>query len=144
MNALQNPHAVPGRCGYMKGIAHRGQDYPSVSEAFNRLIAMTAEQRTPQLRPAFLLEYFPLAKITSVPQGVTAFQRTEDSNAVILISWTAAAVPGTPEALDLSEAEKGNTNDARELAKELAGILLSGQGKEVGLGYLNYGALLED
>ena len=48
------------------------------------------------------------------------------------------------------EMEKGNTDEARELAKELAGIVLSGQGEEVKgeegmlFGYTNYGALPED
>jgi len=64
---------------------------------------------------------------------------------LILIAWTPAAAPGAPEALDLGETEKVNTDEARELAKELSGILLSGPGKErLRLGYTNYGVLLKD
>ena len=65
---------------------------------------------------------------------------------MILVPWTPAVAPGTPEALDLGEAEEGNTDEARGIAKELAKILSSGQnhgaskGEELGLGYLNYGA----
>ena len=141
LNALQNPQVPPGRCVYMKGVAHPGPDYPIISETFTSLIAMAAHQ-PPHLR--ILFEYFPLSKATSVPQGATAFRRTEDSNALVLISWMPATAPGTPGALDLGDAEKGNTDKAREMAKVLTGILLSGRGEEGGLGYLNYGALLED
>jgi len=76
--------------------------------------------------------------------------RTAETNVLILISWPPATAAGTREALDLGEVEKGNTDEARELAKGLAGILLSRQGKgskgEEGmrLGYANFGALLQD
>ena len=109
---------------------------------------MAAPQRTPQLCPAFIFEYFPLSNINSVPGGTTAFQRTEESNGIVFVSWTPVAAPGAPEALDLGEVEKENTDEARGMAKELADILLNGQihgaKGELGLGYSNYGALLED
>jgi len=53
---------------------------------------------------------------------MTAFMRMEDLNVLILIGWTPAAAAGTREALDLGETEKGNTAEARKLAKELTGI----------------------
>ena len=93
---------------------------------------------------------FPLSNINSVPGGTTAFQRTEESNGIVFVSWTPATAPGAPEALDLGEMEKGNTDEVGGMAEELVGILLSGQnpgaskGEELGLGYLNYGALLEN
>ena len=148
LNTVHNPFVVPGRCVYMKGFAHRGPDHPSILEAFTRIIAVNAQQRTPQIRLGFLLEYFPLSKINSVPRGTTAFLRNEESNGIILVSWTPAAAPGTPEALDLGEMEKGNTDEVGGMAEELVGILLSGQnpgaskGEELGLGYLNYGAFV--
>ena len=109
---------------------------------------MTASQRTPLFRPTLLFEYFPLSKVNSVPRGTTAFVRNEEPNGIVLVLWPPAATPGTPEALDLGEMEKENTDEARRMSRELAEILLSGQnrgakGKEIGLGYLNYGALLE-
>ena len=130
----------------MKGFAHRGPHYPSILEAFDRVIATTARQRTPQFRPLFIFEYFPLSKVNSVPHGTTALLRTGESSGIILVPWTPAVAPGTPEALDLGEVEKGNIDEARGVTKELVEILLSGQnhgaskGEELGLGYLNYGA----
>ena len=66
LNSLQNPFLVPGRSAYMKGIPYRESHYPSILEAFKRVIAMTAHQRTPQMSPVLLFEYFPLSKINSV------------------------------------------------------------------------------
>ena len=132
----------------MKGFGHRGPHYPSILEAFNHVITTTARQGTPQFRPSFIFEYFPLSKINSVPNGTTAFLRIGESNGIILVPWTPAVAPGTPEALDLGEVEEGNTGEGRAVAKELEEILLRGQnhrasrGEELGLGYLNYGAFV--
>jgi len=124
----------------MKGLGHRGPDYPCILEAHTRLIDGAAQNHL-RFRSTILFEYFPLSKVNSVPRGTTAFMRTGESNVLILIAWTPAAAPAACGALDLGETEKGNTDEARELAKELAGILLSGQEEEgLQLGYTNYGA----
>ena len=75
--------------------------------------------------------------------------RKEVAGALDLFLWTPSAAPGTPEALNLGDAEKDNTDGAGGMAMELAEILLNGQrhgasnGEELGLGYLNHGALVE-
>jgi len=144
LNSLQNPLLVHGQGYYIKGIAHHGPDYPSMLAAHTRLIARVNEKNL-RFRARILFEYFPLSKVTSVPRGTTAFMRTGESNVLILVGWTPAAAAGTSEALDLGETEKGNTDEARELAKELAEILLSGQREEdLQLGYTNYSALQGD
>ena len=129
----------------MKGFTYPEPHYASALEAHTRVIAMTAHKRIPQFSPAILYEYIPLSKINSVPRNATAFMRTYQSNGIVVVSWNPAVTPGTREALDLGDVEKENTDQARELAKELAGIVLSGTAKEgTLLGYSNYGALLED
>ena len=84
-----------------------------------------------------------------MPHGATAFVRKEVAGALNLFLWTPIAAPGTPESLNLGDAEKDNTDEAGGMARDLAEILLNGQshgasnGEELGLGYLNHGALVE-
>jgi hypothetical protein len=93
----------------------------------DRLISSTDSE----IQTTVLLEYFPLKKIQSVPNGTCAFQRPKFSNAVALLTWK----NNTPENLVL----------ARSIAREFASIIAIGQQEYLGQveqGYGNYGMLV--
>lgn len=75
-----------------------------------------------------IYEYFPLNKIRSVPNGVTAFRRDPTPNVLVLITWTENLVE--------------NNDKARIFAHELAAFISQDQpdvSASEGLGYSNYG-----
>lgn len=117
--------AFHGQGIYQKGLAQRKPDFKSISKAFDKVI----ELHKNGLRSTIFYEYFPLAKINSVPSDATAFRR--DPTPVICLGffWKATDTDKTPV--------------ARAGANEISEILAAGQtdlsASEI-LGYGNYGA----
>ena len=92
----------------------------------DRLISFKSARS--EIQPVVILEYFPLKKIQSIPNGTCAFQRPKFNSGVLVMTWK----NNTLENLKL----------ARSMARELASIVAIGQQKYIGQaeqGYGNYG-----
>ena len=94
----------------------------------DRLVSMASSE----IHPVVILEYYPLKKIQSIPNGTCAFQRPKYNSGVVFLTWK----NNTPENLKL----------ARSIAREFAGIVALGQHKYIGKveqGYGNYGTWVD-
>lgn len=109
---------------YLKGVAHRKPDYTSITKAFGRVLDVSKDG----FQANVIYEYFPLSKIRSVPNGLSAFRRDPTPSILITTMWA-------DNTTDL-------TDHARAIAYELAGIITGGQSDITStqtLGYSNYG-----
>ncbi|KAF5378484.1 hypothetical protein D9615_007137 [Tricholomella constricta] len=125
LNALTNPAVYHGQGIYMKGVAHRKPHYPSIAKANEKVMHVS----TPAFKMNVVFEYFPLGKISSVPQGTTAFRRDPTPSVLVVGLW--------------QEDSEANTERGRTLSHELARIVSSGQSgvtETQTLGYSNYDA----
>lgn len=116
MNALTNHLVTPGRGFYFKGTVHKSQHYSSISEAFEHLIKTTCPSPHPPLQATVLFEYFPLSKINSVPNGVTAFLRHPTPGVLILVAWEQDSETDNDMSMAMVES-------ARTLSNELCDII---------------------
>ena len=90
----------------------------------DRLVSLASSE----IQPFVILEFYPLKKIQSIPNGTCAFQRPKFNNGITVMTWQ----NNTPENLKL----------ARSIAREFASIVAIGQRKYIGeveQGYGNYG-----
>lgn len=123
----QNQAVFHGQGIYMKGIAHRKPRYESISKAFDHIQKVSG----PEFRANILFEYFPLAKISAVPLDSTAFRRDPTASILVLVMW--------------NEDTKENSDRARDVAYELAEVVVEGQqgvSSTQSMGYSNYGKVL--
>lgn len=110
---------------YFKGLAQHKSDWPSISKAYSRIQEISQNS---DFRGALLIEYFSLAKISSVDTSLTAFRRDPTHAVLVAVVW--------------KEDKEENTEQARKWAHELAKIMTDGQvglTGSLGLGYTNYG-----
>ncbi|KAF8060169.1 hypothetical protein FPV67DRAFT_1674133 [Lyophyllum atratum] len=125
LNTLQNAGCFHGQGVYQKGLAHRKPDYQSTAKAYEKVISTS----TPDFKVNLAFEYFPLGKISSVPQGTTAFRRDPTPSVLVLNLWKENTVE--------------NTERGRAIAHELAQIVTGGQSgvsETQSMGYGNYDA----
>ena len=116
-----------GQGRLIKDLTHSKPDLPSTKAVLDRLVSLTSSE----IQPAVLLEFFPLKKIQSIPDGTCAFQRPKFNNGLVSVTWK----NNTPENLTL----------AQSIGRELASIIATGQQKYIGhveQGYGNYGTLV--
>lgn len=110
----------------MKGVAHREPNYQSIAKVYEKVISVSG----PDFGVSIVFEYFPLTKISSIPNDATAFRRDPTPTVLFLAKWEGDS--------------ENNTERGRNLARELAPIITGGQGpkitKEQSFGYSNYGA----
>ncbi|KAF5328536.1 hypothetical protein D9758_017945 [Tetrapyrgos nigripes] len=127
LNAMENERTQHGSCIYQKGIAQRTLDYPSLQQAFDKVVELTSPENDFSL--VLVFEYFNLDKINSIPTEATAFRRDQSATILVNFVWN----ENTPE----------NLQRARKGAGELVNIIGSAQTKygttkvEM-LGYTNY------
>lgn len=114
-----------GECRLIKGAYQMKPDVPSLKKALDRIASLAQAEHSPMLN----IEYFPLKKILSVPNGSCAFVRSGACNVNSLTTWK----NDTPQ----------NLATARALAHEMTGIIAAGQKEHftVNRGYGNYGTL---
>jgi len=118
----QNPmlHGV-GRL--IKALSHSKPHLPSAKKALDRIVALASSE----IEPVVILEYTPIKKIQSVPNGTCSHIRPKFAHGLTLMTWK----NNTPENLAL----------ARSIARELATIIAVGQQEYLGhveQGYGNY------
>jgi len=124
LNTLQNPMTFHGQGVYFKGLAHKKPDFESISKAHEKVIEIG---KYPDFKGNVIFEYFPLAKIASVPNGTTAFRRDPTPSVMVAILWKT------------NSAE--NSDLARTLAYDIAAVIKGGQSEitaSQSLGYSNY------
>lgn len=123
---IKNHMVQYGEARLIKGAYQMRPDIPSLKLALERIRSLAAEEHSPMVN----IEYFPLRKILSVPNGTCAFIRSGACNVNSLTTWK----NNTPE----------NLAKARSLARELTGIIAAGQKAHftVNRGYGNYGKWL--
>ncbi|RDB18319.1 6-hydroxy-D-nicotine oxidase [Hypsizygus marmoreus] len=126
LNGIQNAAVYPGQGIYMKGQAHRTPHFAAISAAYNRVISIV--QGPTEHRANIVYEYYPLAKIMSVPPGTTAFRRDSTPTVLVVVSWKENTVE--------------NNDVARGLAAELGRLITAGEKvtESQSLGYSNYDA----
>ncbi|KAF8060168.1 hypothetical protein FPV67DRAFT_1453295 [Lyophyllum atratum] len=123
LNGLQNFFTYHGQGVYMKGVAQKKPDYPSAAKAIEKAISLS----TPDFKASIIYEYFPLAKISSMPKDLTAFRRDPTPGVLLSCVW--------------KEDLKGYTERARGVVHELARIVTGAHPEMTeteGLGYSNY------
>jgi hypothetical protein len=128
---LQNARLDHGQGRLIKDLTHTKPDLSSIKAVLDRLLSFKSATSSKEIQTVVILEFFPLKKIQSVPNGTTcAFQRPKFNSGVLLMTW------------------KNNTLEnlkvARSIARELASIVALGQQKYIGQieqGYGNYGTL---
>ena len=123
----QNKELGHGQCRILKSLAHIKPHLASAKKVLDRLVSLADSE----IRPIVLLEYTPIKKILSVPNGTCAFQRAGFCFGIASMTWK----NNTPENLAL----------ARSIAGDLAGIVGIGQQEYLGQvkqGYGNYGMLV--
>ena len=112
----------------MKGVR---ATKPRIEVAEKTLQAITQlSENRPNMNILCLFEYFPLAKICSIPNDATPFIRVSYGNVVNIIRWAA----NTEE----------NLKFARAASREIADIILASNvdlADADNIGYGNYGAL---
>jgi len=122
--------AFHGQGIYLRSLAQRMPHFPSISEAHGKIIDVC--KNTP-FKTHLIFDYFPMHKVRSVPDGVTAFRREHAAAVIVLMTWKA------------DEDEEGKFTDrARVHANEIAEIVIKGQREMLmteseSLGYPNYG-----
>lgn len=107
----------------MKGLAQHKSDWPSISKAYSRIQEISQNS---DFRGVLLIEYFPLAKISSIDTSLTAFRRDPTHSVVVGVFW--------------KEDKEENTEQARKWTHEIAKIMTDGQAGltgSLGLGYTN-------
>lgn len=116
---------------YMKGMSVKNPEIKSTSKAFERAIQLSEGK---EFRISVILEYFPLSKVHTVPQGTTAFRRDPNDpafNALAVAFWE----NDTPD----------NLKYGRDAVHELSSIITGGQtglSKSQSEGYGNYGKFI--
>ena len=121
---LQNARLDHGQGRLFKGLSHTKPDLSSTKAVLDRLVSLASSE----VQTVVILEFFPLKKIQSIPNGTCAFQRPKFNNGVLVMTWK----NNTLENLKL----------ARSIAREFASIVAIGQQKYIGQveqGYGNYG-----
>ena len=125
-SSLQNARLDHGKGRLIKGLSHTKPDLSSIKRVLDRLVSF--KLASSEIQPVVILEYFPLKKIQSIPNGTCAFQRPKFNSGVLVMTWK----NNTLENLKL----------ARSIACELGDIVALGQQKYIGQveqGYGNYG-----
>ncbi|THV05381.1 FAD-binding domain-containing protein [Dendrothele bispora CBS 962.96] len=128
LNALQNDRTQHGSCIYQKGVAQSSLDYPSLKQAFDKVIELSSGND--DFGVVLVFEYFNLDQINSVSPSKTAFRRDPTNTILINFVW--------------KENTPANLQRARAGAKELADIIGNPQA-QLGVtksqiqGYTNYG-----
>jgi hypothetical protein len=123
LNAVQNKHLGHGQGRLIKDLTIVKPDLPSAKKVLDRLVSLA--QSKSEIHPVVMLEFTPLKKIQSVPNGTCAFQRPKFNNGIALMSWK----DNTPENLVL----------ARGLSQEFADIIAVGQQEYRGESNERYG-----
>ncbi|KAG6828474.1 hypothetical protein H0H92_007840 [Tricholoma furcatifolium] len=124
LNSLQNAAVFHGQCIYMKGLAYDQPHFASAATAFDLVQSISV----PEFKANVIFEYMPLSRINAIPTTNTAFRRDPTSNALVLVIW--------------KENNEANNERGRDVARQLAQIILSGQATVTAtqsLGYSNYG-----
>ena len=123
----QNGPLGHGQCRLIKALSHAKPHLPSAKKVLDRLVSLADSE----IYSAVVLEYFPLKKMLSIPNGTCAFQRPKFRHGFTMISWK----ENTPE----------NSALARSIARDLVDIVATGQLEYIGQveqGYGNYGTLV--
>lgn len=111
----------------MKGVVQTKPDFEVLNHAFSCLIELTEDR--PDVEITLTIEYFPIAKIDSIPGDATAFQRIPYANALNVIRWK----EDTPE----------NMTWAQMTSRKITKIVTDGNEELLGSlktnGYGNYG-----
>jgi hypothetical protein len=122
--------AFHGQGVYLKSLAQRSPHFPSILEAQAKVT--DACKHTP-FKAVLVFDYFPMHKVRSISDGVTAFRRENVAAVIMLMLWKAE-----------DDKEDNLIDRARGIANEIAEIVNKGQQEMLiteseGLGYLNYG-----
>ncbi|TFK32231.1 FAD-binding domain-containing protein, partial [Crucibulum laeve] len=123
LNSIQNEHLGHGQCRLIKGVFQIKLHAESIRQAMERMIAHCNDEHNSVL----LLEFFSLAKAQSVPNGDCAFVRGPGGNVMSVTTWKN----------DTAE----NLAYARTTAREVTGLIATGQEEFLGVsneGYGNY------
>ena len=129
-HTLQNARLDHGQGRLIKDLSHTKPDLSSIKAVLDRLVSL-ATTTSSEIQPVVILEFFPLKKIQSIPNGTCAFQRPKFNNGILVMTWK----NNTLENLKL----------ARSIAREFASMVAIGQQKyhvQVEQGYGNYGTLV--
>jgi len=111
----------------MKGLHQTRPHLDSIRQGYEKVAQFSDND---EFSAALVFDYFPLAKINSVPNGRTAFRRASASNVLIMSIWKN----------DTAE----NLEQGRNVAYELSDIISKGQsGITENVGYGNYGAFVQ-
>ncbi|KAH8091648.1 hypothetical protein BXZ70DRAFT_473549 [Cristinia sonorae] len=112
LNAITNPMAEWGACYYFKGVLLSNTPAGDLNiTKHQRFLDITA--RMPDHTVSIMHEYFPHAKINSLPADATPYRRDLPGNALIVIQWK----ENTPE----------NAIKAKEAAHALAELAPEGE-----------------
>jgi hypothetical protein len=122
--------AFHGQGVYLKCLAQRSPHLPSILEAQSKI---TDACKTTPFKTVLVFDYYPMHKVRSVPDGVTAFRREDVIAVIVLMLWKAE-----------DDKEDKLTDRARGIANEIVGIMNKGQQEmfiteSESLGYSNYG-----
>ncbi|TEB23719.1 FAD binding domain-containing protein [Coprinellus micaceus] len=125
LNTLSNESLKHGYCYYLRGFSHKPTDYQSVVLMVDK---MTRIHQEGVFTPTVMFEYFPLAKVNSVPIATTAFRRQLTPSILTVLRWDAAYPEKAAEAKILSAGLEGAFLRAQD-----------GLNNSDKLGYTNYG-----
>lgn len=119
-NESLNGEMFRGQGIFLKGGSLRKPEYHSIMQAYEKITSVS----NPKARVHIVFEFFPLGKVLSIPQGVTAFRRDPTATFALMVRWKEGYEP---------EQEK-------EVANEAISIILNEQklAGSKGFGYGNY------
>jgi hypothetical protein len=111
------------RGAFMKGLHQTRPHLDTIREGLEKVMQISDNG---EFSAALVFDYFPLAKINSVPNGKTAFRRTSGSNVLIISTWLNDTIE--------------NLNYGSNAVSELSNIISKGQSEfSQNVGYGNYG-----
>jgi len=123
LNSSQNPMFPHGKGRLVKALSHIKPHLSSAKKVLDRIFSLAGGE----IKPVIVLEYIPINKIHSIPNGTCAFKRQRFASGIGLMTWQ----NNTLENLEL----------ARSIGRELANIVATGQQEYLGQvqqGYANY------